>query len=220
MPRGGYKQTEEHKRKRIAAGPYKRTKKHREIMSKVKKSNREAMRQVTELGRGHKGKKYTKEHCENISMAKRGILWSEEYKQTMSKIMKNNEGHMKQVTEMGRANKGRVCSEEHIKKAMKRRIPTSLEEEFMKIVDKHSLPYAYVGDGSFVLGNCNPDFVNIGGKKIAVEVFCRFYKEIDNRDINEWKKERRKFFKKYGWSLIFFNEIELTEENVLQELEK
>jgi len=216
----GYKQTKEHIEKRISGGPYKRTKEHCENMAELKKSDRKAMRQIVELGRRNKGKKFTKEHCENISKAKKGISFSEEYKQNMSRIMKSDKEHMKQVTEMGRANKGKRFTKEHIKKMMRKRVPTSLEEKFMKIVDEHDLPYVYVGDGSFVLGNCCPDFININNEKIAVEVFCRFYKEIDNRDINKWKEERREFFKKYGWELIFFNEIELTEENVLQELKK
>lgn len=113
---------------------------------------------------------------------------------------------------------GRKLSKEHIKKSMRRRIPTSLEEKFMQIADEHSLPYAYVGDGSFLIENFNPDFVNTNGEKIAVEVYARIYKTMGERTIAGWKEKRSKAFLKYGWTIEFFDEIELTEQNVLTRL--
>jgi len=134
---------------------------------------------------------FTKEWRENISRAKKG------------KTPKNIE---------------LLYSPRSIKKALRRRIPTSLEEKFQEIVDKYNLPYKFVGDGSFTIERYNPDFVNTDGKKIAIEVYARYYKKRDNRDIEQWKQKRNRVFGKYGWEIIYFNEIEVNEESVLQAL--
>ena len=43
--------------------------------------------------------------------------------------------------------------EELIKVCLRRRIPSSLEEQFQRIIDKYDLPYRYVGNGAFILGS-------------------------------------------------------------------
>ena len=115
---------------------------------------------------------------------------------------------------------GRIKTKEEIKNCLRRRIPTSLEERFQKIVNKHNLPYKYVGNGSFIIGHYNPDFINTNSEKIAVEVYARFYKQLDGRNIEDWKKQRSKVFAKYGWSIIYFNETQVNESNVLEILKK
>jgi hypothetical protein len=69
-----------------------------------------------------------------------------------------------------------------------------------------------------MLGNRNPDFININGDKIAVEVYARYYKLRCNETIDGWKEERCRIFVEYGWSIIFFDETQVTESNVLREL--
>jgi len=131
----------------------------------------------------------------------KGLPWSEEVK-----------------AKIGAANKGRVLSPEHISKILTRRIPTSLETKFQDIIDKYKLPYKFVGDGSFMIGRKNPDFININGDKIAIEVYAKYYKLRNNETIDGWKKERQRIFAEYGWSLIFFDAMQVNEKNVLKEL--
>ena len=114
--------------------------------------------------------------------------------------------------------RGRHLTEEHIRKCLRRRIPTSLEKRFLKIVEKNGLPYKYVGDGSFVIAGKNPDFININGDKIAIEVFAEFYKKMNGRNIDVWRDERKQLFKEYGWDLLFFSQKEVTESYVLKQL--
>lgn len=109
-------------------------------------------------------------------------------------------------------------SKELLKKCLKRRTPSSLEVKFQNIVDKHDLPYRYVGNGSFILGHFNPDFINTNSEKIAVEVYARYYKRRNKISIQEWKEKRSEVFKSYGWKLLFFNEVEVSEKNVLGKL--
>lgn len=107
-------------------------------------------------------------------------------------------------------------TKEQLRNMLQRRIPSSLEEKFQNIIDKHNLPYKYVGDGSFILGNYNPDFINTNDAKIAVEVYARYYKKRNHINIEKWKQERIKIFGKYGWDLLFFDETEVNEENILK----
>lgn len=113
-------------------------------------------------------------------------------------------------------NKPWLRTKEVIKKALRRRLPSSLEAKFQAIVDKYQLPYKFVGNGKFFIERKNPDFININGEKKAVEVYARIHKEkLRNLSIGKWKKERQEVFAKYGWEIIFFDEVELNEENVL-----
>ena len=105
-----------------------------------------------------------------------------------------------------------------VKKCLARSIPSGLEKKMIQIIDKNSLPYKYVGDGSFLIGNKNPDFVNINGEKIAVEVFGSFHKLRDYGKIENYKSEREKIFKTYGWDVIFFQDNEVNENNVIKKL--
>lgn len=114
--------------------------------------------------------------------------------------------------------KGRHHTIETKRKILRRRTPSSLEEKFQGIVDKYNLPYKYVGNGKFFIERLNPDFVNTNNEKIAVEVYARYYKRRNKISIEEWKEKRSEVFENYGWKLIFFDEIEVTEANVLNKI--
>ncbi len=187
------------------------------------------------ISNANKGKKRSEEVKKAIGKANKKHWECPEYRGRMEKInlgrvpwnkgKKLSEEHKRKLSESHKGNKnspswfkkmcGRKLSSEHIKKAMRRRIPTSLKERFMEIAYKHNLPYAYVGAGSLVIENFNPDFVNVGNEKILVEVYARIYKTLDGKSIETWKNTRTDTFLRHGWNTIFFDEIELTEENVL-----
>ena len=42
--------------------------------------------------------------------------------------------------------------------------------------------------------------------------------ETKRGNIDNWKKERTEIFDKYGWSLIFFDETQINEYNILETL--
>ena len=134
--------------------------------------------------------------------------FSKEHKENISKALKGKKPKNIKL----------LHSKENIKKALTRRLPTSLEGKFQDIVDKNNLPYRYVGDGKFFIEKKNPDFINVNGEKVAVEVYARYYKLRNNKSIDEWKKDRQEIFNKYGWKIIFFNEIEVNEEYVLEKI--
>jgi len=167
----------------------------------------------------HLGKNYTEEARENMRKAQLGKHYSEE---TLEKMRIS---HLKEnltdetLKKMSESQKGKHnFTKEQLKKILHRRIPTSLEEKFQSIVDKHNLPYKYVGNGSFIIGRYNPDFINTNSEKIAVEVYARYYKKRNHDSIEDWKIQRSEVFKQYGWQIMYFNEIEVNEENILNKL--
>jgi hypothetical protein len=108
---------------------------------------------------------------------------------------------------------------EWIKKCLKKRIPSSLEQKMIEIIQKLQLPYRFVGDGKFFIENRNPDFINCNGEKIVVEVFYkrhknRFRGNNDWKNLEEWKRERQKIFNNYGWKIEYFDETQVNEEEV------
>lgn len=174
-------------------------------MSEAKKGKRLSI--GTEFKKSHipwnKGlTKYTDERC----------------KQAGIKIRKALKGRKR--PNMSKALMGRKLTKEHIKNCLRRRTPTSLEEKFQKIINKNNLPYKYVGNGKFFIENFNPDFINTNHEKIAIEVYAKYYKLRNSKTIEEWKKERNRVFKKYGWKVIYFDEIEVKEQNVLNKIRK
>lgn len=113
---------------------------------------------------------------------------------------------------------GQKLSKEQIKNCLQRRTPSSLEKKFSEITTKLNLPYKFVGDGKFFIERKNPDFINTNGEKIAVEVYYRRHKEEFAGGVEKWKNERLRLFNKYGWTIKFFNEIEVNEEEIKNRL--
>jgi hypothetical protein len=89
---------------------------------------------------------------------------------------------------------------------------TSLERKFIKIIRKYDLPYKYVGNGSFLIGFKNPDFINTSGDKSCIEVANRFHHQGD------WAINRREYFKKFGWNCAIIFEDEINENKIINDL--
>ena len=145
-----------------------------------------------------------------------GKKWPKETKERMSEAHKNISAETRQ--KMSKAKKGKILTAEHIKKVLTRRTPTSLEKKFLGIVEKNGLPYRFVGDGSFMIGRKNPDFINVNGEKIAIEVYARYYKLRHAETVQAWQVERERVFREYGWTAIFFDETQVNEKNILTQL--
>jgi len=90
--------------------------------------------------------------------------------------------------------------------------PTSLEKQMIDVIQRHNLPYKYVGDGSFWIGFKNPDFININGKKVCIEVGNTYHHQGD------WSKQRIKHFAKYGWKCVVFITDKIDEHDILKNI--
>lgn len=83
-----------------------------------------------------------------------------------------------------------------IKRVLLSRRPTDLEAKLIEIITKYHLPYKYVGNGDFIIGGKNPDFINTNSAKVAIDIFGDHWHnagEIPNR---------KAVFAKFGWELI------------------
>lgn len=109
-----------------------------------------------------------------------------------------------------------------LKKCFHRRYgyPSSYEKRIISIINKHNLPYKFVGDGSFLIDSKNPDFINTNGEKIALEVFHNYYKIKNYGSIENYKKQRQEIFNNYGWRVIFLDEISMkqTDEEIYKQI--
>lgn len=117
------------------------------------------------------------------------------------KMLWNNPTLREDVREKLRANwQDPEYREKVIKNTLKGLLkrPTSLEQRLIKFFTEHSLPFVYVGDGSFLIGYKNPDFINTNGLKTCIEVSNSFF----HRDNPDWAAKRKAHFKKYGWDCI------------------
>lgn len=92
---------------------------------------------------------------------------------------------------------------EIIRICLRSRRPTDLEAKLISIIDKNQLPYKYTGDGSFIVGGKNPDFVNTNSAKVAVDIFGDYWHEPNEVE------ERQAIFASYGWSLFIMWESDL-----------
>jgi len=229
MPLKGYKFTEKHKRNLSKAqiirfsNPEERKKRskaqkklwqnpiYREHMIKVHIGHVVPDKTRKKIGKGLKGTKCSEETKVKISKANLGNKHALGYIHTMGTRLKMSLKRIKFLS-----------IDDNLKKMLQsmRQRPTSIEKRFQKIIDEYNLPYKYVGNGSFILGRKNPDFINTNNEKIAIEVYEPFFKEWSFGTVEKWRKERSKLFKSFGWKIIYFEASEINKELILKKLKE
>jgi hypothetical protein len=140
----------------------------------------------------NKGQLLTEEHKLKLSLAKRGKHYPNV--SLAKKLQWQNPNYREKTIR------------NQLKGLLKR--PTSLEKKFMEICREFNLPYQYVGDGSFLIGFKNPDFVDTT-RKICIEVANR----VKKHHPDGYAENRIEHFKKYGWSCLVFFEEDLNSKN-------
>lgn len=111
-------------------------------------------------------------------------------------------------------------NEEFIKNRLRGLVkrPNNQERKLINIIVNHNLPYKYVGDGNFILGNKNPDFINCNGKKQVIELFGRYWHTGDRA--HQSVEERVNEFKSYGFNCLIIWDDELCcPKHVLKKIE-
>lgn len=101
--------------------------------------------------------------------------------------------------------------------------PTKPEQKLIKLINKHNLPFKYVGNGKFWIENINPDFIDGNGKKICIEMFGDYWHNPFKLIGLKWsatEKGRKEILAKYGWKCLIIWESELkNEKKVLNKIE-
>jgi very-short-patch-repair endonuclease len=100
--------------------------------------------------------------------------------------------------------------EKMLKSLLKR--PTKPEIEIKNLIEKNNLPYKYVGNGSFIIGGINPDFIECNGKKLIIEVFGNYWHREGATKFRQTEYGRRKIYEKYGYKMLVLWENEIYED--------
>ena len=153
-------------------------------------------------GNARRGSTLTIEHRLAISKANKGKKFSLGRKASLETKLKMSESQK------------RIMTPEHIKNCLRRNPKSSLEIKCENILNKFNLPYKFVGNGDFIIGKKNPDFINTNGQKIAIEVFYRRHKEEFSGGLVKWMKDRKFIFREYGWDVVYLDETQVNEEYI------
>ncbi|MEK6932545.1 MAG: NUMOD3 domain-containing DNA-binding protein [Nanoarchaeota archaeon] len=113
---------------------------------------------------------------------------------------------------------------EFLKKAMLSKFirPNVPEKTFINLIEKNSLPFQYVGDGSYLVGNKNPDFISNDNKQI-VEIFGDYYHDENRRKLpySRTYNGTKKYYEEKGYKILIIWEKELKDiESVLNKTRK
>ncbi len=90
--------------------------------------------------------------------------------------------------------------------------PTRPEKLFKNLIKEVCFPLKYTGDGSYWIGCMNPDFIEINGMKVCIEIFGDYWhNENINKSIHSSAryKNRLKMYDKEGWKCLIIWEKEL-----------
>ena len=171
----------------------------------------------------NKMSKYWKAHPPKHQLGKKASIETRQKQSAYHKAHPNSgqfkKGHMtskENRVKMSLAGLGRKKTKEHIRKILTHRSMSGLEITFQSLIDKHNLPYKFVGNGTFFIENINPDFININREKKAVEVYYKKHKEqFRAGGVEGWMKQRTEICDKYGWEILFIEAKQFNEENLL-----
>lgn len=103
---------------------------------------------------------------------------------------------------------GKFCSYScriiyHLKHGTYNQSPNKPEKTLIKLMQDNNLPFRYVGNGEVWLGNKNPDFINVNGKKQVIEYFGTYWHPIFDGT------KRTEHYKQYGFSTLIIWDSEL-----------
>jgi len=97
------------------------------------------------------------------------------------------------------------------------RSPNKPESVLMRVLNEISPnQWQYVGDGAVVIGGCNPDFININGKKLIIELFGNYWHGVKAR-YNSTPDARQAIFGEYGYKTLIVWEKEVEKRQELEE---
>jgi len=111
----------------------------------------------------------------------KGKHWPEEFKKKQSRIFK----------ELIKNNP------EYLKKILTFRRPNKTEKKLDLLFQKYfPAEFKFVGDGSFIIENLNPDWIDCNGKKLIIELFGEPW------HAKEEERKRIDTFAKYGFKTL------------------
>ena len=138
-------------------------------------------------------------------LGKRGELRKERIKTGVKIAFERPEVRAK----LGKHWLGKKLSPEHRAKILRRRTPSGLETRVLDLVQRYSLPYSYVGNGSYWIEDKNPDFVRNDHRKQVVEVYAAFQKIQNYGNVDNYRFQRSFHYKQFGYETVFLSEEDI-----------
>ncbi len=90
------------------------------------------------------------------------------------------------------------------------RKPNNTELQLLSILNKHfPSAFEYTGDGKVWIEGRNPDFTNINGRKLVIEMFGDFWHDPTWFPKRPSREELIAHYKKYGFDCLVFDEYEV-----------
>jgi len=190
------------------------TKEHKNQQSKMmkemwqtpnyKKHHREAEQKRQKEGR-YKWQPNSKQWESSIRFGKKNPNWGKpRTKETKSKIGKANSIQMKRLWQI-------IEYATNQMKAIHSK-PNKAELALQGILDDcFPNDWRYTGDGSLIIGGKCPDFSNINGRKVLIELFGDYWHR------NEDPQDKINYYKKYGYDCLVIWEHELKDEEALKQ---
>jgi len=95
--------------------------------------------------------------------------------------------------------------------------PTRPERKVSRIIQENGYPFKYRGNGTFLLGGLNPDFVATDGSRKLIEVFGRVFHDpefsfIETIPEKSTAEGRTNFFKERGWETLILWDDDILDE--------
>ena len=162
----------------------------------MKKFTKAQKREISERMKNNTNKKGIKVSIEgkkNISVGAKTRWQDKEYREKISKKLKeiwsNLEFKEKMLKTMFKSRHNR---------------PNKLEKRIDNLLQKmFPSEWKYVGDGQFWIAGKNPDFININGKKLIIEIFGNYWHEKEDESY------RINLFEKFGYNTIVLWESDI-----------
>ena len=159
--------------------------------------------------RTHDAPNHSKMGIQKLSENRKNKNYEELFGESLSKQIR--EKHSNFMKEKWKDPKyAKLVIKNAIKGLIKR--PTSYEKKISELCIENNLPFIYTGDGTFLIGYKNPDFIN-EKQKIAVEVYYSYFKIRDFDSCENYEKQRSEYFAKYGYRTIFIRTEEINDKN-------
>jgi len=204
-----------------------------------KKHTEEAKKKMSEKKMGNNyrlGTKMSDETKEKLRKINLGRKISEETIIKLKRKIPWNKGKkgysihtIESIKKMREKIKGRKKSEEHKKNLSKAKTNQWKDENFAKkmimcwgfkpnkkelildriLQDNFPEQWRYVGDGQIIIGGLCPDFINVDGKKLIVELFGDYWHNRKNIRYNSTEEGRKKAFREFGFDTLILWENEL-----------
>ncbi len=171
------------------------------------------------------GRHHTEETKAKISKKKTGQRPSTEARQKMSIALKGKPKTAEHKAKTISQWQNKEWADRQIKLQRQGRsiMPNKPETIVRDILNRHfPNEWQYTGDGKVVIERLNPDFVNVNGRKLIIEVFGDYWHTKRVRKYHNTEKGRIEVYQKYGYRtlIIWEGDINKDPDKVLSDIKQ